>query len=42
MPLSLKGGYNSSYINNAGYTVLQGTLRIRRGTVIVNKVVVRP
>jgi N-acetylneuraminic acid mutarotase len=36
------GGYNSGYTSNANVTVLNGTLKIKKGTLRVDRLVVRP
>ena len=38
----LKGGYDDSFGNDAGYTKIKGIVRILHGKVIVSKVIVAP
>jgi hypothetical protein len=38
--ISLKGGYNQGYTSNSGYTVLHGILRILKGTVTVENLII--
>ena len=39
--LTLKGGYDSSYSVNNGYTSLQGVLSVVRGSVVIERIVVK-
>jgi len=39
--LTLKGGYDSAYVNNNGYTALQGILSVERGSSIIERIVVK-
>ena len=36
------GGYNSGYTGNANFSVLKGTLKIKKGTLAVDRLVLRP
>jgi len=40
--VSFMGGYNSGYTSNANVTVLHGTLRIKKGVLTVDRMVVMP
>lgn len=37
-----KGGYSGSYTSNGSFTVLKGTLKIKKGTLAVERLLVRP
>jgi hypothetical protein len=39
--IKLSGGYDSSYLNNSGYTTLKGKVSVSTGSVTVNKLVIR-
>jgi hypothetical protein len=39
--VTLKGGYNSSYSSNSGYTTLHGILTIGNGSLTVENLVIR-
>jgi len=39
--LQLKGGYNSSFSSQLGYTTLQGSLSITSGSVVVDRLVIK-
>ena len=40
--VSFTGGYNSDYTSNANFTVMHGTLRIIKGVLTVDRLVIRP
>jgi len=37
-----RGGYNSGYTGNFGFTVLKGALKIKKGVLTVDRLVIRP
>jgi hypothetical protein len=39
--ITLEGGYDASYSGRSGYTVMQGTLTVQKGTLIVNNVAIK-
>lgn len=39
--LQLKGGYNSSFSSQLGYTTLQGSLSITSGSAVVDRLVIK-
>jgi hypothetical protein len=39
--ITLSGGYDSSYLNNSGYTTVKGKMSVSTGSVTVNKLVIR-
>ncbi len=41
LSVTLKGGYNETYSDNTGQTVVGGPLTIENGTVIVDNIVVK-
>jgi hypothetical protein len=41
LSIILKGGYDSNYSNNSSYTIINGTLTISNGTVIVDRLIIK-
>jgi hypothetical protein len=39
--LVLKGGYNPAYLVNSGYSTIQGTLSVGKGSLTVERVIVK-
>jgi hypothetical protein len=39
--IKLSGGYDSSYLNNSGYTTVKGKVSVSTGSVTVNKLIIR-
>jgi hypothetical protein len=39
--ITLQGGYNATYSGNSGYTVMAGTLSVGKGTLIVDRLVIK-
>jgi hypothetical protein len=39
--MRLQGGYNCDYSSNPGYTAIKGNLKIKGGTVIVDRVMIK-
>jgi hypothetical protein len=39
--IKLSGGYDSSYLNNSGYTTVKGKVTVSTGSVSVNKLIIR-
>jgi hypothetical protein len=41
IPLTLKGGYDSGFSVNSGYTTIHGIMTILHGSVVVDRLIVK-